>query len=492
MTGRWFLLWCSAFRHLPDMDNIPNILAERYASASMKDIWSPRGRVILERDFWIAVMAAQRECGLDIPEDAIASYEQVKDKVDFVSIEKRERKLLHDVKARIEEFNALAGHEHIHKGLTSRDLTENIEQLQVYRSLKLVLMKAVAAIIALGRRADEFRDLLITARTHNAPAQPTTMGKRMAMFGQELQLAIGQIERLIENYTVRGLKGAVGTQVDLLTLFEGDSDKVSAVEEKIVGIMGIPKVMQNVGQVYPRSLDFEVVSALYRLAGAPGSYAKSLRLMAGYEIASEGFSEEQVGSSAMPHKMNSRNCERINGLRIILEGCLTMTAGLIGDQWNEGDVSCSVVRRVALPDSFFAIDGLFETFLTVLDQMEVFPVVIEKENQKYLPFLAVTTILMEAVKAGAGREAAHAAIREHAIAVTGDLRSGRILENDLIDRLAADKRLELNRDALQIILQESHRLSGSAPAQVDLFLKEVSELTKRYPEAAKYKPQGIL
>ena len=492
MTWRWFLLCCSAFRHLTDMENIPNILAERYASASMKDIWSPKGRVILERDFWIAVMVAQRECGLDIPEEAIASYEQVKDQVDFASIETRERKLLHDVKARIEEFNALAGHEHIHKGLTSRDLTENIEQLQVYRSLKLVLIKAVAAIIALGRRADEFRDLLITARTHNAPAQPTTMGKRMAMFGQELQLAIGQIERLIANYTVRGLKRAVGTQVDLLTLFGGDSDKVSAVEEKIVGTLGIPKVMQNVGQVYPRSLDFEVVSALYRLAGAPGSFAKSLRLMAGFEIASEGFAEEQVGSSAMPHKMNSRNCERINGLRIILEGCLTMTAGLIGDQWNEGDVSCSVVRRVALPDSFFAIDGLFETFLTVLDQMEVFPAVIEKENQKYLPFLAVTTILMEAVKAGAGREAAHAAIREHAIAVTGDLRSGRIPDNDLIDRLAADKRLGLNSDALQAILQEGNLLSGAAAAQVDLFLKEVSELTKRYPEAAQYKPQGIL
>jgi len=474
------------------MENIPNILAERYASAPMKDIWSPRGRVVLERDFWIAVMAAQRECGLDIPEEAIASYEQVKEQVDLVSIEMRERKLLHDVKARIEEFNALAGHEHIHKGLTSRDLTENIEQLQVYRSLNLVLIKVVAAVIALGRRADEFRDLLITARTHNAPAQPTTMGKRLAMFGQELLLAIGQFERLIANYTVRGLKGAVGTQVDLLTLFGGDSDKVSAVEEKIVESLGLPKVMRNVGQVYPRSLDFEVVSALYRLSGAPGSFAKSLRLMAGQEIASEGFAEEQVGSSAMPHKMNSRNCERINGLRLILNGCLTMTAGLVGDQWNEGDVSCSAVRRVALPDSFFAVDGLFETFLTVLGQMEVFPAVIEKENQKYLPFLAVTTILMEAVKGGAGREAAHAAIREHAIAVTGDLRSGRISENDLLDRLAADKSLGLSMEAMQAILKGGHSLSGSAPAQVDIFLKEVSELSKRYPEAAQYHPQGLI
>ena len=190
--------------------------------------------------------------------------------------------------------------------------------------------------------------------------------------------------------------------------------------------------------------------------------------------------------------MNSRNCERINGLRLILNGYLTMTAGLVGDQWNEGDVSCSAVRRVALPDSFFAVDGLFETFLTVLGQMEVFPAVIEKENQKYLPFLAVTTILMEAVKGGAGREAAHAAIREHAIAVTGDLRSGRIPENDLIDRLASDKRLGLSMEAMQAILKDGQSLSGSAPAQVDIFLKEVSDLSKRYPEAAQYKPQGIL
>ena len=474
------------------MENIPNILAERYASAPMKDIWSQKGRVVLERDFWVAVMEAQKESGLDISKDAIASYKKVKEQVDLASIKERERKLLHDVKARIEEFNALAGHELIHMGLTSRDLTENVEQLQVYRSMKLVLTKAVAALIALGRRAGQYRDLLITARTHNVPAQPTTLGRRFAMFGEELLLALEDFEHLIANYKVRGLKGAVGTQVDLLTLFGADAAKVSALEKKILKHLDVPGVLQCPGQVYPRGLDLKIVSAVCLLAGAPGSFAKSLRLMAGHEIASEGFAEGQVGSSAMPHKMNSRSCERINGLHHVLKGYLAMIGGLTGNQWNEGDVSCSVVRRVALPDSFFAIDGLFETFLTVLDQMEVFPAVIERENEKYFPFLAATTILMEAVKAGAGREAAYAAIKEHAVAVTRDLRSGLISENDLMGRLAADKRLGLSAEKLQAILDEGRCLSGAAVAQVDLFLKHVSEWEKRYPDAAQYSPQGIL
>ena len=158
--------------------------------------------------------------------------------------------------------------------------------------------------------------------------------------------------------------------------------------------------------------------------------------MAGHETASEGFAPGQTGSSAMPHKMNSRSCERVNGFHVILKGYLAMAAGLAGDQWNEGDVSCSVVRRVMLPDSFFAIDGMFETFLTVLDQMDAYEAVIDAETAHYLPFLMTTTIMMEAVKAGVGRETAHKAIKEHAVATVNDLRHGKIDRNNLVERLA--------------------------------------------------------
>ncbi len=480
---------------------IPNVLAERYASAAMKEIWSARGRILLERDFWIAVMKAQRDLGVAIPAEAIRDYERVRHEVNLASIAERERTTLHDVKARIEEFSDLAKRQFIHLGLTSRDLTENVEQLQVLRALELVRFKAVAALGRLAQRAAELRDVMITGRTHNVPAQPTTLGKRLAMFGQEMLVALGRLDELIARYPVRGLKGAVGTQLDQLTLLGGDAGKVDQLEGRILKHLGFKASLGAVGQVYPRSLDFDVVSALHQTGAAAASCATTLRLMAGAGLLTEGFQEGQVGSSAMPHKMNARNCERIGGFSTIISGYAAMTAGLAGHQWNEGDVSCSVVRRVALPDAFFAIDGLFETYLTVLQQMEIFPAAIAAENERNLPFLTTTTILMEAVKNGAGRETAHEAIKEHSLAAAKAMRGGPVAarvsarsadEASLLDRLADDKRIGLGKRKLQEILAQNERFVGAAPHQVDEFVAEVQPLLKRHKGAADYRPGKLL
>jgi adenylosuccinate lyase len=474
------------------MEVIPNILAQRYASASIRDIWSPAGKIRLEREYWIAVMKAQVDLGMAIPREAIAAYERVIDRIDLEAIDRRERVTRHDVKARIEAFNEQAGVEHIHKGMTSRDLTENVEQLQLYRSARILFLKGLALLKAFADKAGAHKDLVLTARTHNVAAQPTTVGKRIAMFGEELQHALDRLQALLDDYPARGIKGAVGTQLDLLTLFGGDRAKVADLESRILKHLGLPGQLRTVGQVYPRSLDFEVISLFNLVASGPSSFARTLRLMAGHELASEGFAKGQVGSSAMPHKMNARSCERINGFATILKGHLAMVQGLIGDQWNEGDVSCSVVRRVALPDACFALDGLLETALTVLRQMEVFPAVIDRENAYYFPFLSTTTLLMEAVKNGAGREQAHAAIKEHALATVADLRSGRIAVNDLAGRLAADARLGLSADRIAAIIASAAQLSGQASAQVDAFRQSVDDLIARHPEAAAYQPAPIL
>ncbi len=471
---------------------IPNVLAERYASAAISEIWSAEGRIVLEREFWIAVMKAQKDLGLDIPQDAIDAYEAVKDQVNLQSIMDRERITRHDVKARIEEFCDLAGHQHIHKGMTSRDLTENVEQLQVYRSLLVIRDKTIATLAQMKNRAVQWRDLVITARTHNVAAQPTTFGKRIAMNGEELQGALSMLEHLVATYPVRGLKGAVGTQMDQLSLFDGDAAKASELEAKVCSHLGIPEVFTNVGQVYPRSLDMRTVSILADIASGPSSLCRTLRLMAGHETASEGFAKGQTGSSAMPHKMNSRSCERVNGFHVILKGHVTMAGGLAGDQWNEGDVSCSVVRRLMLPDAFYALDGLFETFLTILGQMDAYPAVIEAENNHYLPFLMTTTIMMEAVKAGVGREAAHSAIKEHAVATVNDLRTGVIKENNLLERLGEDDRIPLSHAQLTGILAEGRENTGTARDQVDGFVSAVEQLESAHPEAAKYTPGAIL
>jgi adenylosuccinate lyase len=214
--------------------------------------------------------------------------------------------------------------------------------------------------------------------------------------------------------------------------------------------------------------------------------------MAGNELVTEGFQPGQVGSSAMPHKMNTRSCERVNGLAVVLRGNLTMLGELAGDQWNEGDVSDSVVRRVALPDAFFAADGLFETFLTVLDEFGAFPAVVARELDRYLPFLATTKVLMHAVRQGVGRESAHEAIKEHAVAVALAMREQGAERNDLLDRLAADPRLGLSREQIADAVRSPLGFTGAAVDQVDAVAARVAQVVQKYPEAAAYRPGEIL
>ena len=471
---------------------IADVLAERYASQRIREIWSAEGKILLERELWIAVMRAQKQLGLDIPEEAIEAYERVKNQIDVESIKRREKVTRHDVKARIEEFCDLAGYEHIHKGMTSRDLTECVEQLQVYKSLEVILVKSVSALGAFKMYAEKYADFPYAARTHNVIAQLTTLGKRFAMFGEDMIRAVEQLQQLIDTYPVRGIKGAIGTQLDQLTLFNGDAAKAKKLNEIILNHLGISNSFGATGQVYPRSLDFETVSRLYQIASGPSSFAKTLRIMAGHELAGEGFAKGQTGSSAMPHKMNSRSCERLNGFVVILRGFLEMGASLAGDQWNEGDVSCSVVRRVMLPDSFFAIDGLLETFLTIARQMEINTAVIEAECDKYMPFLLTTTVMMQAVKNGMGREDAHEVIKEHAVATLRDLRAGKITSNNLFERLANDERMPLDKPALDAILTQGRTHTGMAKEQALNFAERVQAWLDRYPEAKSYTPAPIL
>lgn len=470
---------------------VPNVLATRYAGADLAAIWSPEHKIVLERQLWIAVLTAQRDLGVDVPDGVIEAYEKVVDQVDLASIAARERVTRHDVKARIEEFAALAGHEHIHKGMTSRDLTENVEQLQVRQSLALVRDRAVAALTRLARLAAEHETTVMAGRSHNVAAQATTLGKRFATVADEMLIAVQRVEELLARYPLRGIKGPMGTSQDMLDLLGGDASRLDELETRVAAHLGFDHVLTSVGQVYPRSLDFDVLSALVQLTAGPSNLATTIRLMAGIELVTEGFKEGQVGSSAMPHKMNTRSCERVNGLAVITRGYLSMVGELAGDQWNEGDVSCSVVRRVALPDAFFAVDGLFQTFLTVLDEFGAFPAVIQRELDRYLPFLATTKVLMAAVRRGVGRETGHEAIKEAAVGVALDMRQGQA-ENDVFDRLAADERLGLSREEIDGLVAEPIEFTGAAVAQTRAVVARVEALAAAHPAAAAYTPGAIL
>jgi adenylosuccinate lyase len=333
---------------------------------------------------------------------------------------------------------------------------------------------------------------VMTGRSHNVAAQATTLGKRFASAAEELLFAYERLDDLIGRYPLRGLKGPVGTAADQLDLLDGDFEALATLEQRVAGHLGFSRVLTSVGQVYPRSIDFDVVSALAQIVAGPSSLATTIRLMVGQELVTEGFKPGQVGSSAMPHKMNTRSSERVNGLAVIVRGYLSMVGELAGDQWNEGDVSCSVVRRIALPDAFFATDGLFQTFLTVLDEFGAYPAVIARELDRFLPFLTTTKLLVGAVRKGVGREVAHEVIKEHAVAVALAMREEGAGENDLFDRLADDGRLLLTRSEIDALVADRAAFVGAAPSQVRSLADRIAAIVAAYPDAAKYTPAPIL
>lgn len=465
-----------------------SVLADRYATAEMKKIFAPEEKIIAERRLWIAVARAQSKLGHSIADSVIADYEKVITKVDLASIDAREKVTRHDVKARIEEFNALAGHEAIHAGMTSRDLTENIEALQIHDGLEIVRDKVVALLAALAAKAALYIDQPIAGRSHNVPAQITTLGKRFASAAEELLYAFERLESLQNRYPMRGIKGPVGTAQDSIDLL-GDNKAHQKLEAEIAAELGFSRVLASTGQVYPRSLDYEVLTTLVQIAASPSSLATSIRLMAGAELVTEGFKAGQVGSSAMPHKMNTRSCERVNGLTVVLRGYASMVSELAGNQWNEGDVSCSVVRRVAIADAFYAIDGLLETMLTILNEFGAFPAVIAAELERYLPFLATTKILMSAVKAGVGREIAHEAIKEHAVSAALGMREGRA--NNVLETLAADSRIPFDLEQLKALIGNPIDFTGDAHSQVSQVCDRIEVITRKFPAAAALKPGSI-
>lgn len=471
----------------------PNILSQRYATKDINEIFSQKGTILAYRELWIAVMKAQRDLGVDIPYEDIEKFENVKNNIDLEDIEIIEKKTKHDIKANIESFVKEAeAAEHIHKGMTSRDLTDNVEQMQILKASKIIFGKYISILRHLVEKAKEYENIILTARTHHQPAQATLLGRRFSMCAEELYFHLKDFEYFINNYPLRGIKGPVGTQLDMMKVLDNDKS-IKVFEEKIAKELGFNNILNSTGQVYPRSLDLALVSKLVGLSSACENFANNMRLMGGYELVTEGFKEGQVGSSAMPHKMNTRSSERINGFGAILKGYLTMTSNLSGNQWEEGDVSCSVTRRVAISESFYASDGLCETMLAVLNEMGAYNTIISKELDKYLPFLATTQILMLAIKKGMGREKAHSIIKKHAISEVLNLRNG--INPKLIEKLSNDEefnKIGITKDDLENILGNKNAFTGRAKSQIQEVLDKTNEIIQKYKKYSEYEPRDIL
>lgn len=454
-----------------------SLLGERYASEEMREIWLRKNKVLMERRLWISVMKIQANLGLPISQPVISDYERVLSQVNLESIDEREIQLGHDVKARIEEFNALAGHEQIHLGMTSRDLTENVELVQIKQALNLILFKSRVLLHRLANSAESFAEVLIVARTHNVPAQLTTLGKRFATWAEELELAEANLENLIARLPIRGIHGAVGTNLDLNELIP---DKAIALNEALKVELGFTEQLSAPSQIYPRSLDFEVVAALFQIAASPSTIATNIRLMSGLNLASEGLARGKTGSSAMPHKINPRLSERVNSLTSILKGHLTMVADLSGAQWNEGDVSCSALRRVALPDAFYATDAILEILIQLLENLEFNEVKIQGEVEELIPQVSSSALLMLAVKKGAGREVAHRAIKQHSQNSEGG--------DDFFKLILGDKTLQITALEIEDLKSDLKGLAGDATSQALETSKRIKGRLAERVELIKFSP----
>jgi len=463
-----------------------SVLATRYASKEMLEIWSPENKIKAERKLWIEVMRFQAKA-LKIPTDSIAKYEAALEKIDLASIDEREKKSRHDVKARIDEFNALAGYEYIHLGMTSRDLTENIELFQMKESLSIVLRKSHVLLKTLNKSINKYASLLILGRTHNVPAQLTTLGRRFANWAEELLFAIENLENLIERLPLRGIRGAVGTSADLRQIISTD---LSQIDKEVEKLLGFQNSLIAPTQVYPRSIDFEVISGLCQLSMPPSNLAINIRLMSGFGLVSEDFTDGQTGSSAMPHKVNPRLSERVNALCVILKGFLTMTSEISGEQWNEGDVSCSAVRRVALQDSFLTIDAILDTSIAILNGLKVFENEIQREIEAHLPELLSTSVLMLCVKNGMQREQAHHKIKRHSLGGLEDKRTTN--RNTFLERIENDETLKIQRVEIDKMIGNLRSLSGDAEKQALLVNKKIENKVLGYKDGLEYAEREIL
>jgi len=474
----------------------PDVLSRRYATDPINDIFSDRTKIICERELWIAVMKSQKELGVNIPGEDIEKFEAAKDKdIDPEAIESREKEIRHDVKAKIEAFVKAAGAgEYIHKGMTSRDLTDNVEQMQNRKAAELIFGSYISVLRHFTDKAQEYSDIYLTARTHHQAAQPTCLGRRFSMWAEELIQNLNDFRAFIDNYPLRGIKGPVGTQADMLNMLKSP-EKVDALEKRVAELLGFKQLITSPGQIYPRSLDTKLVDQLVGASEACSNFAQSMRLMAGYDLVTEGFKEGQVGSSAMPHKMNTRSSERVRGLCQVLKGYQDMASRISGDQWEEGDVSCSSPRRVFLSGSFYTSDGICETTLTILNEMGAYPVMIEKEVDRFLPFMATTQLLKLATDHGIGRETAHEIIRKYSVAEALRMRNTGECENHLAESLAGD--ISFQKAGITIgdtdsILTERAKFIGNAKRQISQVVETAKALTSKYDKQAAYEPQPIL
>ena len=463
-----------------------NPLTTRYATGEMLYNFSDEKRFRLWRRLWTALAEAEQELGLDITAEQIAEMKAHQDDINYELAEEKEKELRHDVVAHIAAFGEQCPGAKgiIHLGATSAFVGDNTDLILMRDGLEILKRKLVNIIDRLGAFAEKYKDLVTLGLTHFQPAQPTTVGKRAALWLQDLIMDLRELEHRLDNLPFRGVKGTTGTQGSFLALFDGDHEKVERLEALVAEKMGFHEVFSVTGQTYPRKLDSLVVALLSSIAQSAKKFATDMRLLQHLKEAEEPFEETQVGSSAMAYKRNPMRSERICALArytITLSQSSALTAS---EQWFERTLDDSANKRLVIPEGFLATDAILDIYLNIASGIEVYPEVIKRHLEAELPFMAVENILMEAVKAGlpgqgGDRQELHSRLREHSLAAAKKIKEeGR--ENDLLERIREDPAFAAIKDKLSQIL-EPKRFAGRAKEQTENFLKaEVQPIRKKY------------
>ncbi|MFO7895010.1 MAG: adenylosuccinate lyase [Longimicrobiales bacterium] len=450
-----------------------NPLTERYASPEMSRIFSPAFKFGTWRRLWLALAEAEQALGVEIPDEAVAQMREHLDDIDLDAAAEHERRLRHDVMAHVYHFGEVApkARPFIHLGATSSFVTDNTELIQQREALRLVRRRLLSCIAALAAFAAEHRDLPTLGFTHFQPAQPTTVGKRATLWLQDLVLDLEEVDHRLATLRARGVRGATGTQASFLELFDGDHDRVDALQRRIADAMDFDRVYGVTGQTYPRKVDHATLSTLGGIAASTSKFAHDIRLLAHLREVEEPFGEKQIGSSAMPYKRNPMRAERITGLARHVLALGTDAGFTAATQWFERTLDDSANRRIALGEAYLATDAILLLVHNVAAGLVVHPTVIRRRLEQEMPFLATESILMHAVRGGGDRQDLHERIRHHAIAAADRLKAEGG-ENDLPERIAGDDAFGLDLEAVRSILAPERHIGRSA-RQVDVFLAEL-------------------
>ena len=447
-------------------------LSNRYASRQMQEIFSLDRKFKTWRRLWIALARAESELGLPITPEQVAEMEAQAENINYEDAQKRERQVRHDVMAHVYAYGLQCPNAKgiIHLGATSCYVGDNTDIILMREGLWLIHKKLIGVLSLLADFADAYKEMPTLAYTHLQPAQLTTVGKRASLWLYEFWMDLQELEYRISSLRLLGSKGTTGTQASFLSLFNGDSQKVRLLEQKIAVEMGFSEVVPVSGQTYSRKMDYQVLSVLSSIAQSAMKFSGDLRILQSFQEMEEPFAKQQIGSSAMPYKRNPMRCERITALaRYVMVDCLN-PAITACTQWMERTLDDSANKSLSVPDAFLCVDGILDILLNVCDGLVVYPKVIARRVARELPFMATENILMEAVKRGGDRQELHEKLREHSMAAAAMVKQeGK--ENDLLSRIAEDPAFGLSLEELSRLLQPQ-RFIGRSKEQVEEFLKE--------------------